>query len=125
MNMLVEAMKTTREAYKKYESGKEWIEKFIDALTIVTTDKNMPEGLIKENLKLHITYYIQGSESFETFMQWVAPLKTDCLFNDKWWEEKLKQGGLWEMVERAFANGVPDIPDDFEEDLFNGQSNWD
>jgi hypothetical protein len=82
MNLFVEALTKTRESYARYEKNMGWLYKFLDSLNIV--------GENRETLKIHTIYFIQGSESFEDFKQWVLPLGVGNLFDDKWWDEQTK-----------------------------------
>ena len=82
MNLFVESLMKTREAYAQYENKMAWLYKFLDSLTIV--------GENRETLKMHVIYFIQGVETFEDFKQWVLPLGVGNLFDDKWWKEQMK-----------------------------------
>ena len=88
MNLFVESLTKTREAYTQYANKMAWIFKFLDSLTITGT--NVDAGSVRETLKMHVIYFIQGVETFEDFKQWVSPLGVGNLLNDKWWEEQTK-----------------------------------
>lgn len=91
MNLFVEALTKTREAYIQYENKMAWLYKFLDSLTITGT--NVDAGSVRETLKMHVIYFIQGVETFEDFKQWVLPLGVGNLLDDKWWDEEMKD--LW------------------------------
>ena len=88
MNLFVEALTKTREAYAQYENKMAWLYKFLDSLTITGT--NVDARSVRETLKMHVIYFIQGAESFEDFKKWVLPLGVGNLFDDKLWEEQTK-----------------------------------
>ena len=88
MNLFVEALTKTREAYAQYENKMAWLYKFLNSLTITGT--NVDAGIVRETLKTHVIYFIQGIETFEDFKQLVLPLGIGNLLNDKWWDEQMK-----------------------------------
>lgn len=83
MNMLEVALKETHNEYKSYLNGKKRIEKFIDELTI--------PDVIKKTIKMHITYFIHGSESYKEFKQLMVQLGVGNLLDDDWWNEHIKE----------------------------------
>ena len=83
MNMLEVALKETHKEYKSYLNGKKRIEKFIDKLTI--------PDVIKITIKMHITYFIHGSESYKGFKQLMVQLGVGYLLDDDLWNEHIKE----------------------------------
>ena len=82
MNLLKVALKETHKRYESYLNGKKWIEKFINEL-------NIPD-VKKITIKMHITYFIHGSESYKDFEQLMVQLGVGYLLDDKWWKEQMK-----------------------------------
>lgn len=89
MNLFVESLMKTREAYAQYANKMAWLDKFLDSLTITGT--NVDAGSVRETLKMHVIYFIQGAETFEDFKQWVLPLGAGNLLDDDWWNEYIKE----------------------------------
>lgn len=102
MNLFVEALMKTREAYAQYANKMAWLYKFLDSLTITGT--NVDAGSVRETLKMHVIYFIQGVETFEDFKQWVLPLGAGNLLDDDWWNEHIKEAKI-------------DVIDDISEDV--------
>ena len=89
MNLFVESLTKTREAYTQYANKMAWIFKFLDSLTITGT--NVDAGSVRETLKMHVIYFIQGVETFEDFKHWVLPLGVGNLLDDDWWNEHISE----------------------------------
>ena len=108
MNLFVESLTKTREAYAQYANKMAWLDKFLDSLTI--TCANVDAGSVRETLKMHVIYFIQGAETFEDFKQWVLPLGVGNLLDDDWWKNDLTQhkGG------DAILEGQYDVNDPFQ-----------